>query len=111
MEEIVTTLEGLGPAQGYLHACSLSVFTTGELEPGVTHDWLGYKSPAQMEVGRALDWSLDFGYRWIWIVNWIWDCRCRCLWIIVVCLYYHLPDFTLHLLFLFTTLIFTTRLL
>ena len=75
-------------------------------------DWLGYKSPAQMEVGRALDWSLDFGYRWIWIVNWIWDCRCRWFWIIVVvCLYYHLPDFTLHLLFLFTTLIFTTRLL
>src|SRR4029434_2301734 len=69
-------------------------------------DWLGYKGPAQM------DWSLDFGYRWIWIVNWIWDCRCRWFWIIVVvCLYYHLPDFTLHLLFLFTTLIFTTRLL
>src|SRR4029434_774769 len=76
-------------------------------------DWLGYKSPAQMEVGRALDRSWHFGYRWIWIVNWIWDCRCRCLclWIIVVCLYYQLIDFTVHLLFLFTTLIFTTRLL
>src|SRR4029434_444661 len=37
-------------------------------------------------------------YRWLWII-------------VVVCLYYHLPDFTVHLLFLFTTLIFTTRLL
>ena len=56
------------PFVRYLHACSLSVFTTGELEPGVTHDWLGYKSPDQMAVGRALGWSLDLDRDWIWIV-------------------------------------------
>src|SRR4029434_5507171 len=36
--------------------------------PGVTHDWLGYKSPDQMAVGRALGWSLDLDRYWIWIV-------------------------------------------
>ena len=36
--------------------------------PGVTHDWLGYKSPDQMAVGRALGWSLDLDRDWIWIV-------------------------------------------
>ena len=77
-------------------------------------DWLGYKSPDQTEVGRALDWSfglvvgvwIEIGFGLSLVLE------CRWLWIIVVvCLYYHLPDFTLHLLFLFITLIFTTRLL
>src|SRR4029434_2123424 len=101
----VTTLAGLGPAPGYLHACSLSVFTTGELEPGVTHDWLGYKSPDQMAVVERWIWiEIRFGLSLVLECRWFWI-------IVVVCLYYHLPDFTLHLLFLFTTLIFTTRLL
>src|SRR4029434_1958461 len=83
--------------------------------PGVTHDWLGYKSPDQMAVGRALGWSLVLDCRWFWIVvgfglSSVLDYR-RFWIIVVVCLYYHLPDFTLHLLFLFITLIFTTRLL
>src|SRR4029434_4284754 len=82
--------------------------------PGVTHDWLGYKSPDQMAVERALGWSLDLDRDWIWIVvgfGLSLVLECRWLWIIVVvCLYYQLTDFTLHLLFLFTTLTFTTRL-
>src|SRR4029434_1698624 len=62
----------------------------------------------------VIGWAAKALLRWKsgerWIGRWIWDCRW--FWIIVlVCLYYHLPDFTLHLLFLFTTLIFTTRLL
>ena len=71
-------------------------------------DWLGYKSPDQTEVGRVLDWSLDFWLSldldrdWIWDTRWFWI-------IVVVCLDYHLTDFTLHLWFLFTTLTFTTR--
>src|SRR4029434_2718343 len=82
---------------------------------GVPHDWMGYKSPNQMAVGRALDswhlvivgFSLVFDTRWFWIGRW---CLNRdWFWIIVVvCLYYQLTDFTVHLLFLFTTLIFTT---
>src|SRR4029434_4612927 len=76
---------------------------------GVTHDWLGYKSPDQMAVverwvGRRIWIEIGFGVSLV--------LECRRLWIIVVvCLYYHLPDCTLHLLFLFITLIFTTRLL
>src|SRR4029434_2958890 len=83
--------------------------------PDVTHDWLGYKSPDHMAVGRALGWSLDLDRDWIWIVVGFGVSlvlECRWFWIIVVvCLYYQLTDFTVHLLFLFTTLIFTTRLL
>ena len=45
-------------------------------------DWLGYKSPAQMEVGRALDWSFGLVVGvWIGIgfvdTRWILDCRRR----------------------------------
>src|SRR4029434_2689416 len=99
--------------------------------PGVTHDWLGYKSPDQMAVGER--WSSCLDRDWFWSVvgfgvSLVLQCRCfwsvvgfgvslvvdyRWLWIIVVVvyLYYHLPDCTSHLLFLFITLIFTTRLL
>ena len=56
----VTTLLGLGPAQGYLHACSLSVFTTGKLEPGV---WLiGWATKALIR--------LKSGERWIGVLDW-----------------------------------------
>ena len=39
---------------------------------GVPHDWMGYKSPDQMAVGRALDWSLDLDKDWIWDTRWFW---------------------------------------
>ena len=35
---------------------------------GVPHDWMGYKSPDQMAVGRALGWSSDLDRDWFWIV-------------------------------------------
>src|SRR4029434_5265664 len=90
----VTTLAGLGPAPLYLHALSVSVSLAGngkQVYPRCMGDWLGCKSPAQMEVGRALDWSLDLGLSFVYITIYL----------------------TLHyiFLFLFTTLIFTTRLL
>ena len=50
-----------------------------------------------IEIGFGL--SLVLECRWLWII------------VVVVRLYYHLPDCTSHLLFLFITLIFTTRLL
>src|SRR4029434_1548349 len=72
-------------------------------------DWLGYKSPDQTADGRALDWSFGLG-RWYLDRNWIcvyWlDCGLSSS---SFALYYHLTDFTLHLLFLFTTLTFSTR--
>src|SRR4029434_3294271 len=97
-----------------IFACLFSICpTTGNwirCTTGVPHDWMGYKSFEQMAVGRALDWSiglvvglrLDLGYLLVLDCRWFWI-------IVVVCLYYHLTDFTLHLLFLFTTLTFTTR--
>src|SRR4029434_8516922 len=62
---------GLGPAP-IIFAClfclSLKQVIGSRCTPGVTHDGLGYKSPDQMAVWRALGWSLDLDRDWIWIV-------------------------------------------
>src|SRR4029434_1209078 len=68
---------------------------------GVPHDWMGYKSPNQMAVGRALDswhlvtvgYSLVLDTRWFWIGRWILDYR--------HCLFYITLYLTLHYIFLF----------
>ena len=70
--DTVTTLAGLGPAPGYLHACSLSVFTTSKLEPGVWLIGWATKALIRLKSGErwigALGWSLDLDRDWIWIV-------------------------------------------
>src|SRR4029434_7600374 len=93
-------------------ACLFSICRYNrQLDPGV---WvIGLASKALLRwksgerwVGRRIWIEIGFGLslvlecRWLWIIV-----------VVVVCLYYHLPDWTSHLLFLFITLIFTTRLL
>src|SRR4029434_3180790 len=91
---------------------------------GVPHDWMATKALIRWQSGErwigVLDWSLACVIgRWCWNRDWFWSVvgfgvslvlDYRRFWIIVVvCLYYQLTDFTLHLLFLSTTLTFTTR--
>ena len=96
-----------------IFACLFSLSLQQVIGDRCIIDWMGYKSPGQPADGRALDsrhlvivgqrldlvivgQRLDFD-RWIFGLS------------PSFVLNYHLTDFTLHLLFLFTTLTFTTR--
>src|SRR4029434_1689461 len=79
---------------------------------GVLHDWMATKALIRWQSESV---GLEFWIgHWCLDRNWIWDARWIVVgfWIVVVvvCLFILAFNCTSHLLFLFTTLTFTTRL-